>query len=309
LAAPYERPSSVNFGATLTVQQIAEQMLPGVEWTIDWTTTAVWSVPAGSYSYSEKTPIEAIGELAKSIGAMVIPAIDSKTLYIKPCYPVLPWNFGTTDADIEIPESALISLTEEPTSSYNANGVYIHGGEIGGAIALVRRTSTAGDRLAQTQSNNLMTDAVGIRSLGERVLAGEHAQPEIQALSTFLDSATMPLALTGDYIAVTVGGTETKGIVSGASINVNDAVDITQSLNIGETTGNVWTAFRDILPKRPTLIATMSTTDGTTSLMQLIDGGVARVRGTGSPGSNYYIREGEIVSDAPNVISLSEVVV
>jgi len=55
------------------------------------------------------------------------------------------------------------------------------------------------------------------------------------------------------------------------------------------------------MPRDPLLVGTLSSTDGTTSLMTLIDAGVVRVRGTGTVGNKYYLRSGRIDGDAPNM--------
>jgi|GEM_PF-1234433 len=304
LGKPYVEESSVNFGSLLGVNQIADQILPN-GWTINWS-MPTWNVDAEAYSYQNMTSIDALMDIGKNIGAVIVPARDSQEIEFKPRYPILPWNFDSVAVDVAISDSAIIELTEEPTSSYQANGVYLHGNEIGGELAFVRLNGTAGDRLATTENNSLMTDVVGLRAFGERILAGEYKQPEIRSFKTFMDGTLVPLINIGDYIGVTVGGVETNGIANSISINANH-VEVTQQITIGERTQNSWVMFNELLPKDPMLVTTLSNTDGTTSLMTLIDGGVVRVRGTGTVGNKYYIRSGEIISEAPN-LAQSEIV-
>jgi hypothetical protein len=305
LGQPYEQPASATQGSALTVQQLAELLLPP-GWTINWT-APTWLVPAGAYSYSNQTPIQALAAIAKDIGAMLVPARDNQTIHIMPRYPVLPWYFAAAEPDVIIPEAPVIGATETTVALTQANAVYVHGAEIGGVLAWCRLNGTAGDRLAPSVSNALMTDVIGCRALGERILAGQYEQPGIQSITLPMDGASIPLLSVGQLTDITVDGVSVRGIVNGAAIDATLA-SVRQTIQIGEETPNQWTQFKDLLPRDPLLVATLVETDGTTSLTTLLDGGVVRVRGTGTVGGKYYIRAGKIDGEAPNMVQ-NEVVV
>lgn len=319
LSKPYEQTTSVSFGVTKNVDQLIDLILP-LGWNeggdLYWLlgddpvgSPLTWAVDAGAYSYTNKTPIEAIGDLTKDIGVMVVPSRDSQEIYFKSRYPVMPWDFGSVAVDIAIPDAAIIELSEEPVSSFQANGVYIHGGEIGGEFARVRLNGTAGDRLAPTVANSLMTDPDGIQHLGRRILSGQYAQPKIKSITTFMDGVTVPLIDIGDFVGLTVDAVETRGIVNAVSISAKHG-EVMQSITIGESTPNTWVAFKEILPKDPVLVGEITSTDTITSLMLLADKvGVVRVRGTGTVGLNYYIQGGAIIDEAPNITQLADIVV
>lgn len=306
LSKPYVQPQTVNFGSLQTNQQIADLIAPN-GWTVVWS-APVWNITAGAYGYSDKTPIEALSQFAKDMGLIIIPSTNSQTLEFKPRYPVEPWNFALVSPDFSIPDSVITGLTEEPVSSFQADAVFIHGYAIGGVQAKCRRNGTAGTKLLSTVSNALMTDALALRTLGKRLLAAQVPQPKIKSVTTFMDGTTVPFIGVSSFVAVTVDSVGTRGIVNAVSIEANH-VTVSQTLTIGETTPNTWVAFKEILPKDPLLIATLSSTDGSTSLMALVDGGVVRVRGTGTVNNKYYIRSGEIVSSAPSVAVLSDIVI
>lgn len=305
LTQPYLQPRSATQSDLLTVQQLAELELPA-GWTIDWQ-AATWNVPAGAFSYTYKTPMQVISEIAADIGAIVIPSRNSKSLKILPRYPVLPWQFDEAVPNLIIPESALDTVTYQSVIPAQANGVYIHGGEIGGVIAWCRLTGTDGARLAQTMNNALMTSVVGCRALGERILAGQYTQPALQSVALPMNATDMPLANIGDLIRIAIDNTQVRGIVNSISISAN-LKSVLQTVQIGEETANVWSAFKQILPSEPLLVGTLSSTDGQTSLMTLVDGGVIRVRGTGTANAKYYIRAGRIENEAPNLV-MSEIVI
>lgn len=300
LGQPYQQPVSATQGADLTVQQLADLQLPD-GWTIQWT-AATWLVPGGAYSYNSKTPIQALAGIVQDIGAMLVPARDSQTMHIMPRYPVLPWHFDIVDPDIVIPESAVVGLEESSVIESQANGVYVHGSEIGGVLSWCRLTGTAGERLVATVSNALMTDVIGCRAVGERLLAGQYTQPAIKSVTLPMDGGVdFPLIGVGQLAEITLSSGSVRGIVNSVSIDA-ELASVRQTIQIGEETPNTWRMFKDMLPSDPLLVATLSSTDGATSLMTLLDNGVVRVRGTGAVGGKYYIRGGRIDGEAPNMV-------
>ncbi len=296
LGQPYEQPTSATQSSTLSVQQLAELQLP-TGWTINWT-AAVWNIPSGAYSYNNQTPIQALAALVGDIGAMIVPSRNAQTLNIMPRYPVLPWDFGLLSPDVVIPEDVITELSQRPVVPYQANGVYVHGSEIGGILAWCRLGGTDGARLASTTSNALMTDAIGCRALGERIIAGQYTQPSVRSLSVPMDGVIVPLVSVGQLVSVTLDGVSIKGIVNSVSIAASLG-SVRQTIQIGEETPNTWAMFKELLPRDPLLVGTLSVTDSVTSLITLLDGGVVRVRGTGAVGGKYYIRAGKIDGEAP----------
>lgn len=298
LGAPYFQPASAAYGSDQTVQQLAELQLP-VGWTLDWE-QETWLVPGGAYSYTNQTPIQALAGLAADTGSMLVPARSGQSLAMKPRYPVWPWDFAGVDPDLAIPEAAIVSVALRPRLGTQANGVYVHGGDVGGVLAWCRFNGSDGARLAPTVSNNLMTDVIGCRALGSRILAGQYSQPMIKSVTLPLDGDVFPLAEIGQLAAITIGAETERGIINSISIDASLG-RVSQTVQIGEETANVWALFKELLPRDPLLIGTLASTDGSTSVMTLIDGGVVSVRGTGTAGGKYYIRGGRVEGEAPNM--------
>lgn len=304
LSSPYEQPRSATQSSLMTVQQIAALELPS-GWTLNWLCQD-WNVPSGAFSYTAKTPMQVISEIAASIGAIVVPSRNSKTLNVITRYSVLPWNFDATPPDLVIPDSAIVSLTYRNIVPTQANGVYIHGSEIGGVLSFCRLSGTAGDRLSATQTNSLMTDVYGTRQLGEKILADNYEQPAIQSVSMSL-GGDYPLVNVGTFVRINIDGGQVRGVVN--SVSIDATLDkVSQTIQIGNESTNVWTAFKDILPSHPLLVGTVASVDGQTSLMTLIDGGVIRCRGVGATGEKWYIRNGALESKAPS-LTLNEIVI
>ena len=321
IGKPYVQPTSVNYGTTLTVQNIVNNIMP-LNWNnqgdLYWLlgddpigSPVDWSVDGGAYSYSGKTPIEALSELAQNIGTFILPSRDSQEIYFKDTYNVLPWNFASVVVDVQIPDSAIISLTQEPVANWQGQGVYVHGNEIGGELALVRLNGVADPRLVPTVSNGLMTDVKALEWLGRRILAGQAEQPIIKSITTVMDGTIVPFVDVGTFIGFDVDGVVTKGMVNAVSVSAKwgESLEVSQTLTIGEQTPNTWAAFKDLLPVDPIVIGEITSTDGTTSLMLLVDGGIIRVRGTGNVGGKYWIDSQHIIDSAPNMIALTDITV
>jgi hypothetical protein len=302
LGAPYQRLASYTAGSDMTVQQIADALLP-IGWTIDWQCATPWLIPANTFSYTQQTPLQALATVAQNIGAALVPSRNAQVLTMQPRYPVLPWNFYAVgiNPDLVIPDAAIKSIGTESRTQSPINAVYVHG-EIGGVLSSCRLTGTAGDVLAATESNVLMTDVVGARALGERILAGHATQPVTTSFTTFL-GGDFPLAEVGRLVAVN----GERAIINGVSIDVEFG-KVSQQITLGEQTTNAYSKLMNLLPSQPLLVGQCIASQNDVSVLTLLDGGVITARGTGVAGLNYYVRNGLIESAAPNLAS-SEIVI
>lgn len=313
LSEPYQTVSSVAHGSLMSNQQIAESMLP-FGWVLNWN-IAIFNVPANTYSYTNQSPLQALQTLVKDCGGVLVPHRYNQEFTVIKRYPVLPWNFDLVSPDVIVPDSVIFNLTEAPDSKYGANGVYVHGVGSEGKQALVRRTGTAGEKLATTTSNQMMVDSVAIRALGERILAGEHEQPTINEIGTWMTDLVgdVPLFEIGSFAQFNITGEDaTKGIVSGVTVSCtldNDTMIVSQELTIGENTNNLFNMFKLVQDIEPTQVATIISVTGNTSLVQFVTNNTARVSGVGVVGNKYYVRNNEIKNEAPDFNVLPDVVI
>lgn len=303
----YQRQISYTAGSDMTIQQIANALLP-IGWSIDWQCATPWVIPANTFSYTQQNTLQALATIVRSIGAVLKPSRTERVLTIQPCYPILPWNYyasGITP-NLVVPDSAIDTISIESTVQSAINGVYVHGDQ-NGVLALCRLTGTAGDVLAPTQSNPLITDVIGARALGERILAGLATQPKTTSFTTWL-GGDFPLAETGWLVEVN----GERAIINSVAVDVNTdnngAIKVRQTLTVGEQTDNVYTKLLNLLPSPPLLVGRLASSSGEVSVLTLLDGGVITARGTGTVGANYYVRNGLIESAAPN-LTLSEIVI
>ncbi len=312
LDAPYVIPTSITTTTQLTNQQIAESFLPSSGWTLDWQ-IPVWIIPSGAYTHQNLTPLRALQQLVSSCGGMLLPVKDEQKIKVIKRYPVVPWQFANVNPDVQIPDDIIFTLREEPVSIHGANGVYVHGLENGGKQALCRITGSAGDRLTNTQLNNMMTDAIALRALGERALAGAYVQPTTKSIEVIMDGGTtIDLVEPGTFVEFVVGSLQDRAIVNGVSIQItsqNGVVVVAQDITLGEETNSQFSLFKKLVPIEPLQLVTLNTTTGKSSTVTTVEGTVLTVRGTGTLGAKYYIRNGVIESAAPNLPILNDIVV
>lgn len=301
LAAPYELPASGILANARTIQQAMGELLP-FDWTLTWELGAPdWMLPAGSWSRTNLTTIQAIHAAAQESGLIVVPAMADRALHVQRRYPVLPWEYATATPDLVVPDAAILQLSKRRQAEAQANAVYVHGGEVGGILARVYRTGSAGDRLAPTQSSALVTHADAARTLGGRILAAHDAQPELRSVTLPLGGDFL-LGAVGELLRVEEGATVHLGIVNGVTVQVQagDKTTVRQTLTVGEDTPNQWARFRRLVPGDPLLAGEIAIDycDGTVKV-DLIGGGSVRVRGSGS--GNVYVRAGQVVGEAPSL--------
>lgn len=307
LAAPYQLPGSGVLANARTIQQLMDEHLPlGEGWTLVWRDgTPDWLIPAGAWSWAQRTPMQAIHEAALGVGLVVLPARTARELHVLPRYPVLPWDYATATPDLEIPDAAILQLTRRRQADAQANAVYVHGAEVGGLLARVYRTGSAGDRLASTESHPLITHVDGARLFGSRILAAHESQPEVRSITLPL-GGDFPLPELGQLVSVELGAADIRGTISGLEVAVQrsggEALTVRQTITLGEEAPNLWARFRSLLPVDPLLAgeATILHGDGTVTVT-LIGGGTIRVRGEAAQGQMVYIRGGRIEGEAPDL--------
>lgn len=323
LGSPYELATSSTLGTARTLQQAMGDRLPlGGGWTLDWwdgsarrpggperDPTPDWLLPMGAWSWQNVSPIQAIHAAAQAVGLVVVPGMADRTLTVQPRYPLPPWHFwedpgGEVDPDLTIPDSAILSLARRQTIATQADAVYVHGAEVGGILARVWRSGTAGDLLATTVQEPLITHLDAARLLGTRLLAAQATAPSVRSL-TLPVGGDFLLAQLGDLLHIEIPDGAVRGLVNAVAVEVqrtNQGVTVRQTLTIGDDTPNLYARYRRLLPESPLLYATVATAHGDgTCTVTLTGGGTQRVRGTATQGAHVWVRDGRIEGAAPTL--------
>ncbi|WP_018875294.1 hypothetical protein [Thioalkalivibrio sp. ALJ8] len=306
LTRPYQQPVSGQITAPTNVQQAFDALLPvdsgfSIQWDSDLDD---WMLPEGAWSWGDDTPLGIIHEAATEVGMIVVPDRAARTLRFRARYPVLPWQYEGAEPALTVPDAAILRLTRQQPITTQANAVYVHGGSTGGRLVQVTRDGSAGDRLASTQSSDLITDIDGARLLGGRILAGEHQQPSVRSITLPL-GGDFPLPTLADLVQLEIDNDPERATLRSVQIEArltDLTVQVRQTLGFGEEPDNAWARFRRLMPYDPLLIGeVVATHSDNTVTVELVGGGTQRVRGQATTGDNVYIRAGRIEGEAPDL--------
>lgn len=181
LAAPWA--TSMGFANTLdrTAQQLAQDVLTinGVSlgWDLDWQ-IADWMVPAGAWAL-QGSYMDALIEIAGSVGGYVQPHNTDPVLRILPKYPHVPWDWPTLlTPDFELPAAVGEVEATEYLDKPAYNGIWL-GGQSQGVFGPVIRAGTAGDVLAPQIQHPLITDGTAHRARGLAELSDTGSQEHV----------------------------------------------------------------------------------------------------------------------------------
>lgn len=218
LTTPYTPSTTVGYDAPRTAQQIAEEILDGSGWTLDWQLPPdpQWLIPAGSYLRTG-TPIERLVGLVAAVKGCLYsdPATFVFTAY--PRYPVLSWAWDTALVDVALPESALLSWNQTSQDHPAVNRVYVSG-TTEGVLLQLTRAGTAGDLCASDPIvDSLLTDSYAARARAEAELAGGGPGYEVSVETILGGTANIPLVRPG-WLCEFAG---IRGVVRSTSIGVS----------------------------------------------------------------------------------------
>ncbi len=184
IAAPYLRATTRSNATDMTAQQIALDALTLTGVDLDWGIGAGalsngglvdWLVPAGAWSH-QGTPLDAVQAIVQSAGGYLQSHRSAALLQARHPYGQrvgdisgAPWAWVLGAADVELATDALITEAVQRKDGPDINAVYASG-TIAGVLALVKRTGTAGDKLAQMVTDPLITHADAARQRGLSIL-------------------------------------------------------------------------------------------------------------------------------------------
>lgn len=176
VGAPWQRETARSAAVPQNAQQLAAAALDLTGVALDWGLTD-WLVPAGAWSH-QGTPLAAVMAIAQAAGGYVLSHRSAPTLLIRHPYPTAPWAWGAGAADVEIAPDALITVAAEEKGGNDINAVYASG-TTAGVLALVKRTGTAGDKLAAMVTDPLITHVDAARQRGLAVLGAAGAKQAV----------------------------------------------------------------------------------------------------------------------------------
>lgn len=232
LAEPYFKPADYTEGQNMTAEQLALQELPeNAGWTLDWQ-LPMWTVPAYRFIYQNLTPIAVIQRITASAGGMLQAAMADKALTARPKWPIKPWDWVNTTADLTLPSAYVWKEGAKLQRGIDPNSVMVCGSQTGGLVAQATIAGTAGDAHAPLVVDNLITDLEPAMAKAIQALADLWT---VRTYTVELPLQAIPqgsgLVLPGTIIDLDEVGDGWRGLVTGTSISAGRN-SVTQTLEV-----------------------------------------------------------------------------
>lgn len=219
LDAPYAPIMSFGNEFGRTAQQIMNDILVdnGVPlgWDVEWHPDD-WNVPAGVFNH-QGSYISAMNQVAGSISAYLQPHNTDEVLRVLSRYPVAPWDWAGVTPDFELPSAVMSRESIEWRDKPRYNRVYVMGQQAG-VNGRVTREGTAGDYLAPTIVDPLITQAVAARQRGLAVLSDTGRIATVGLRLPVL--AETGIIAPGSFISYIDGGIERIGLTRSVQVEV-----------------------------------------------------------------------------------------
>lgn len=222
LGEPYAPARSKVITTPYTARQLAEMELASTGWLLEWQAED-WLIPANAYSYEALTPISAIKRIAETIGAIVQSHPSSKTLIVKPRYPVSPhkWAQPTTPLDAILPADYISHTSANYVSKPLYNRAITAGGAVGGVIVTLTKDGTAGDILAPMITDPLITHQTAGYERGRIEIANGGTWEEMNFTTWLTEQGVLPGLLLPGHLVEVQDTTETYPVqITGTTVRV-----------------------------------------------------------------------------------------
>lgn len=177
LAHPYAQQRGFKFDTTMSARQIADAELNrnGVPsgFTLDWQLAGVngWNVPANTYSYTGKTPINSLQWIAEAAGGFINADMSTDVLHVLAHYPVPSWEWAAQTPSINLTQSLITSRSRGRVNKPSYNGVLLYGEHDTSFGGLIKRRGTSGGYQPPMITSDLITDQVAAISRGKMILS------------------------------------------------------------------------------------------------------------------------------------------
>lgn len=239
LAHPYATQRGFKFDTLMSARQIAEAELnrSGVPsgFTLDWNLVGVngWNVPANTYSYTGRTPINSLQWIAEAAGGFINADMSADIIHVLEQYPIPSWEWASETPLLTLPRSLITSRSRNRVNKPAYNGVLVYGEREGSVGALIKRTGTSGGYQPPMVTSDLITENSAARSRGMAILSDTGDIGNI--------GISMPLhsdfgVLKPSTLIGVNDGEQWVGMVRGTSIggklSSNQSLEIEQTLDV-----------------------------------------------------------------------------
>lgn len=250
LAHPYATQRGFKFDTAMSARQIAESELNrnGVAsgFSLDWQLAGVngWNVPANTYSYTGKTPINSLQWIAEAAGGFINADMIADILHVLAHYPIPSWEWAAQTPSIELPMSLITSRSRGRVNKPAYNGVLLYGEHDTSFGGLIKRAGTSGGYQPPMVTSDLMTDTAAAISRGKAILSdtGDIGNIGI-SMPLHADVGVLkPSTLIGvndgePWVGMVRGTTITGRLSSNRALEIDQSIDVERHFDKGVVSG------------------------------------------------------------------------
>lgn len=239
LAHPYATQRGFKFDTAMSARQIAESELNrnGVPsgFTLDWQLAGVngWQVPANTYSYSNRTPINSLQWIAEAAGGFINADMSADVLHVLAHYPAPSWEWAAQTPSIELPMSLITSRSRGRTNKPAYNGVLLYGEHDTSFGGLIKRRGTSGGYQPPMITSDLMTDQAAAISRGNMILSDTGdignigiSMPLIADIGVLKPSTLIGVNDGEQWVGMVRGTTITGRLSSNRALEIDQSIDV-----------------------------------------------------------------------------------
>ena len=239
LAHPYSMQRGFKFDTAMSARQIADAELNrgGVPsgFTLDWQLAGVngWNVPANTYSYTGKTPINSLQWIAEAAGGFINADMSADVLHVLAHYPIPSWEWAAQTPSINLPMSLITSRSRGRINKPAYNGVTLYGENDNGIGALIKRTGTSGGYQPPMVTSDLMTDQLAAISRGKMILSDTGdignigiSMPLIADIGVLKPSTLIGVNDGEQWVGMVRGTTITGRLSSNRALEIDQSIDV-----------------------------------------------------------------------------------
>ena len=246
LAHPYATQRGFKFDTAMSARQIADAELNrnGVAsgFTLDWQLAGVngWNVPANTYSYTGKTPINSLQWIAEAAGGFINADMSADILHVLAHYPTPSWEWAAQTPSINLPMSLITSRSRGRINKPAYNGVTIYGENDNGIGALIKRRGTSGGYQPPMVTSDLMTDAAAAISRGKMILSDTGdignigiSMPLVADIGVLKPSTLIGVNDGEQWVGMVRGTTITGRLSSNRALEIDQSIDVERHFDKG----------------------------------------------------------------------------
>lgn len=250
LAHPYYKHRGFKYDTPMTARQIADEELNrfGVPsgFTLDWQLAGVngWDVPANTYSYTGRTPINSLQWIAEAAGGFINAHMSEDIIHVLANYPIPSWEWAAQEPSISLPISLITSRSRGRINKPSYNGVTVYGEREGSIGALVKRTGTSGGYQPPMVTSDLITEQAAAISRGISILSDTGdignigiSMPLHQDIGVLKPSTLIEVNDGESWVGMVRGTTITGRLSSNRALEIDQSIDVERHFDKEATSG------------------------------------------------------------------------